>query len=93
MLERDTAVVGGVAFFGATLWSGFELLWKVVWIVAFALRMWFDTGLDAYASEILIACLIGVVLVPIVIPWSYVLEHYVSATGDPWRKQSQQRAA
>lgn len=70
----------------------FELLWKIIWLVAFALRMWLDTGLDAYASETVFACLIGVVLVPIVIPWSYVLEHYVSATGDPWRKQSQQRA-
>jgi hypothetical protein len=70
----------------------FELLWKVIWVVAFALRMWLHTGLDDYASETLFACLMGVVLVPIVIPWSYVLDHYVRATGDPWRKQSQRPA-
>lgn len=64
----------------------FELLWKVIWVVAFALRMWLHTGLDDYASETLFACLMGVVLVPIVIPWTYVLEHYVRAAGDPWRK-------
>lgn len=63
----------------------FELLWKTLWVVAFALRMWLDTGLDDYASETLFACLMGVVLVPIVIPWKYVFERYVSAAGDPWR--------
>ena len=71
----------------------FELLWKVIWVVAFALRMWLHTGLDEYASETLFACLMGVILVPLVIPWSYVLLHYVRAAGDPWRKQAQQRAA
>jgi hypothetical protein len=67
----------------------FELLWKVIWVVAFALRMWLHSKLDDYASETLFACLMGVVLVPIVIPWRYVLEHYVRAAGDPWRKRSQ----
>ncbi len=68
----------------------FELLWKVIWVVAFALRMWFDTGLNEYASETLFACMMGVVLVPIVIPWRYLFVHYVQASGDPWRKQPQQ---
>jgi hypothetical protein len=49
----------------------FELLWKVIWVVAFALRMWLFTGLDDYARDTLFACLMGVVLVPIVIPWGY----------------------
>src|SRR6266496_1258596 len=52
----------------------FELLWKLVWVVAFALRMWLHTGLDDYASETLFACLMGIILVPLVIPWSYVLQ-------------------
>jgi len=66
-----------------------ELLWKVIWVVAFALSMWLHGGLDDYASETLFACLMGVVLVPIVIPWRYVLENYVRAAGDPWRSRSQ----
>lgn len=70
----------------------FELLWKIIWVIAFALRMMLDTGLDAYASETLFACLIGVVLVPVVIPWRYVSKHFISATGDPWLKKSQQPA-
>lgn len=36
-------------------------------------------GLDKYASSTLFACLIGVILVPIVVPWGYVLKHYVKA--------------
>lgn len=66
----------------------FELLWKFIWVVAFALRMWLATGLDDYASQTLFACLIGVVLVPIVMPWGYVFEHYVRAAGAPWRTSS-----
>ena len=71
----------------------FELLWKLIWVVGFALRMWLATGLDEYASQTLFACLIGVVLVPIVMPWGYVFEHYVRAAGTPWRTSSTTRIA
>ncbi len=62
----------------------FELLWKLIWVLAFALRMWLATGLDEYASQTLFACLLGVVLVPIVMPWGYVFKHYVRAKAEPW---------
>ena len=64
----------------------FELLWKLIWVIAFALRMWLHQGLDAYATETLFDCLIGIVLVPIVLPWKYVFQHYIAAAGDPWRR-------
>lgn len=63
----------------------FELLWKLIWVLAFALRMWRDTGLDDYASETLFACMMGVVLVPLVMPWRYAFARYVRAPGDRWR--------
>lgn len=65
----------------------FELLWKLIWVVASALPMWLGPGLNEYASETLFACFIGVVLVPIVIPWGFVFQHYFRAPGEPWRKQ------
>ena len=65
----------------------FELLWKLIWVF-FALRMWLAGGLDEYASETLFACLIGVVLVPIVMPWGYVFAHYVRAPGESWRQSA-----
>lgn len=70
----------------------FELLWKIIWVVAFALRMWLDTGLDEYALETFFACMMGVVLVPVVMPWRYLFYHYVRASGDPWRQQSKKQA-
>jgi len=63
----------------------FEFLWKAIWVVAFASRMLLHGGLDAYASETLFACMIGIVLVPIVVPWRYMAEHYLKASSDPWR--------
>ena len=66
----------------------FELLWKVIWVVAFALRMWMHQGLDQYATETLFACLLGIVLVPLALPWGYVYRHYVTARGEPWRRPS-----
>ncbi|MFZ3285890.1 MAG: hypothetical protein WA191_03520 [Telluria sp.] len=62
----------------------FELLWKVIWIVAFALPMWAGPGLDAYASETLFACGMGVVLVPLVLPWGFVFRQYVLAPSTRW---------
>lgn len=69
----------------------FELLWKVIWVVASAIPMWLGPGLNAYASETLFACLMGVVLVPIVIPWGYVIRRYVRAPGEPSRNSTRTR--
>lgn len=62
----------------------FEFLWKLIWVLAFAYRMWRDTGLDPYAADTLFACVIGLVLVPVVLPWGYVFERYIKAKGSPF---------
>jgi hypothetical protein len=36
-------------------------------------------------AETFKACLMGIVLVPVVIPWRYVLTDFVKAGGDRWR--------
>ncbi|MFY0686681.1 MAG: hypothetical protein JXQ90_05930 [Cyclobacteriaceae bacterium] len=54
----------------------FELLWKTIWVIAFALRMHLGSGLDDYASETLFACLMGIVLTPLAIPWKYVAHKF-----------------
>lgn len=64
----------------------FELAWKVIWIAASAIPMWMGPGLDAYASETLFACALGVVLVPLVLPWAYLYRTYVQAPSTPWIK-------
>lgn len=64
----------------------FELFWKLIWVLAFALRMALDTGLDAFAKDTLFACAIGLVLVPLVIPWRFALNTFVKAKAEPWRR-------
>jgi len=69
----------------------FEFVWKVIWVVAFGLPLLLSGGLDPNASfggtETLINCLLGIVLVPLVTPWGYVLKQYLKASGDRWGKQ------
>jgi hypothetical protein len=65
----------------------FELLRKVMWVLGWGLPLWFTLQLSPDSQETLISCLMGVVLVPLVIPWGYVFKQYVKAPGNPWGKQ------
>jgi hypothetical protein len=65
----------------------FELLWKVLWLLMWGLPLWFNQQLRPDSQETLISVLVGVVLVPLAIPWGYVFQQYVKAPGEPWRKQ------
>ena len=62
----------------------FELLWKAIWLGAFALPLWLAHQMDAETMESVQACLMGIVLCPLVIPWPYVLANYVKKPGDRW---------
>src|SRR5208337_936194 len=64
----------------------FELLWKAIWLLAVALPLWSAHQLDPDTMETVKACLMGVVLCLIVIPWPYVLANYVKKPGDRWRR-------
>lgn len=63
----------------------FEQLWKSIWLIAIALPLWSAHQVDADTMETVKACLMGIVLLPIVIPWPYVLAHYVKKPGDRWK--------
>lgn len=69
----------------------FEFVWKSVWILVFGLPGLLSGRLDPNISfggtETLIACLVGVVLVPLAMPWGYVFRNYWKAPGDRWGKQ------
>lgn len=51
-----------------------------------ALPLLLGGALTAGAVENAFACLLGVVLVPPVLPWSYVGRPHWRAAGDPWRQ-------
>jgi hypothetical protein len=65
----------------------FELLWKVMWVLAWGLPQAFNQQLSADAEQTLISNLVGIVLVPLAIPWGYVFNEYVKARGDRWGKR------
>src|ERR671916_1983884 len=65
----------------------FEFVWKSIWVLAFGLPLLLAGRLGPETTETLTACLMGVVLVPLVTPWGYVLKHYLKAPGDRWGKQ------
>jgi hypothetical protein len=69
----------------------FEFVWKAIWVLALGLPLLLSGQLDPNVSfggtETLINCLLGIVLVPLVLPWGYVLKHYLKAPGDRWGKK------
>ena len=65
----------------------FELLWKVMWVLGWGLPLWYTQQLAPASQETLISNLVGIVLVPLAIPWGYVLRQYVKTPGDRWGKQ------
>lgn len=63
----------------------FELLWKSIWLLAVALPLWRADLIDTATAETVFACLMGIVLFPIVIPWRYVIANYIMKPGDRWK--------
>ena len=62
----------------------FELLWKAIYLIAFALPLWSAHQINAAVVEDIKACLMVVIFIPI-IPWRYVFAHYVLKQGDRWK--------
>lgn len=63
----------------------FELIWKSIWLISVALPLSSAGEMDARTYSTVIDCLVGVILMPIAIPWSYVFANYVKRPGDRWR--------
>ncbi len=66
----------------------FEFVWKSIWLLAFGLPLVLSGQLGPETTETLTGVLMGVVLVPLVMPWGYVLKHYFKVPGDRWGKQA-----
>jgi hypothetical protein len=62
----------------------FELTWKAIYLIAFALPLWSAHQIDAATAEDIKAVLMVVIFLPF-IPWRYVLAHYVLERGDRWK--------
>jgi len=63
----------------------FEFTWKSIWMLAYGLPQWSAGQLPPTFSEDAFNIGMGVVLMPLVIPWGYVYRHYVKRAGARWR--------
>lgn len=61
----------------------FELLWKAIWLAAFALPRWLDGSLDEGMRSTVFDTSLGLVLL-FVIPWRHVFLKYVKQPSNPW---------
>jgi hypothetical protein len=62
----------------------FELIWKTIYLLAFALPLWSAHQVTAAAAEDIRACLMVVIFIPL-IPWRYVARHYIMQPGNRWK--------
>jgi hypothetical protein len=69
----------------------FEVAWKSIWLIAVALPLWSANQLDARTWETVSDCLVAAILIPL-IPWRYVISHYVTRPGEAWRRSGQSRS-
>jgi hypothetical protein len=62
----------------------FELIWKAIYLIAFALPLWSAHAINAAMAEDIKAVLMVVIFIPL-IPWRYVFANYVLKHGDRWK--------
>ena len=62
----------------------FELIWKAIWLAAFALPRWLAGTLDEGMRSTVFDTSLGMILL-VVIPWRHVYANYVARPGDPWK--------
>lgn len=61
----------------------FEIIWKGIWLLAFALPLYRAGKVDADTSQTIFACSL-VIIFPIAIPWGYAYAKYIKEPGDRW---------
>jgi len=55
----------------------FELVWKTIWLVVFALPLYRADAMTAATRASVGDCLPAVVILPLVLPWGYMWKRYV----------------
>ena len=64
----------------------FEFAWKSIWTLAYGLPQWSAGQMPPTFAEDAFAIGVGVILMPLVIPWGYVYRRYVKRPGARWRR-------
>lgn len=61
----------------------FELIWKTIWLSAFALPLYLADKLTDPFMQTVIDCVL-IVIVAVVMPWRFVWDRFVAGRGDRW---------
>ena len=62
----------------------FELGWKSIWMIFYGLPQWSAGQFPPTFADDFFAIALGVIVVPLVLPWGYVWRHYVKRPGARW---------
>ena len=62
----------------------FEMVWKAIYLIAFALPLWSAQQINQAVAEDTKAVLMVVIFIPL-IPWRYLFAQYVMKRGDRWK--------
>ncbi|HEY1659582.1 MAG TPA: hypothetical protein VGG14_14605 [Candidatus Sulfotelmatobacter sp.] len=62
----------------------FELIWKAIYLVAFAIPLHSAHQINAAVAEDIRSVLMVVIFIPL-IPWRYVFAHFIVNRGDRWK--------
>jgi hypothetical protein len=63
----------------------FEFTWKLIWVLAAYLPPYLAHSVDPDLADNFFSIGLGVVIVPLVLPWGYIWRKYVIAPADRWR--------
>jgi len=66
----------------------FEFAWKALWMIAYGLPQWMAGQRPPTFADDFFSIALGVILVPLVLPWPYVWRHYFRAPAERWRRNS-----
>jgi hypothetical protein len=66
----------------------FELVWKSIWVLLIGVPLWRANQLTPATRDTWNACLMGLVIFPVAIPWRYAVTCFVMRPGDRWRPRS-----
>ncbi len=63
----------------------FEFTWKLIWVLAAWLPPYLGHAMNPDIADSFFGIFLGVVIVPLMLPWGYLWKTYVTAPGDRWR--------
>ena len=63
----------------------FELTWKAIYLLAFALPLWLAHQVTPAAASDIQAVLVVVIFIPL-IPWGYVVRQYILRADERWKR-------